>query len=187
MKEFLIAGLGNVGPAYELTRHNVGFLVLDRLADVHKSTFQTDRLADLAEVRYKGHKLHLIKPSTYMNLSGKAVRYWMNEFNLRKEHVLVVVDDLALPFGNLRMRRQGSSAGHNGLKNIEELLEGQDFARLRVGIGNSFSKGQQVDFVLSRFTDEEFKQLPEILDKASAMILDFCTMGIDRAMSQHND
>lgn len=187
MKEFLIAGLGNVGPAYELTRHNIGFLVLDRLADVHQGTFVTDRFADLAEVRYKGHKLHLIKPSTFMNLSGKALRYWMRELNLAKEQVLVVVDDLAIPFGHLRMRRQGSSAGHNGLKNIEELLEGQDFARLRVGIGSNFSKGQQVDYVLSRFTEEEFKQIPEILDKASGMILDFCTMGIDRAMNQNND
>jgi PTH1 family peptidyl-tRNA hydrolase len=184
--KFLIAGLGNIGPEYELTRHNIGFLTLDRMADNHSLAFVTSRLADKAELRYKGKQVHLIKPNTYMNLSGRAVAYWLNELKIPKENLLVVVDDIALPFGVLRMRAQGSSAGHNGLGNIEEVLNGKDYARLRMGIGNNFSKGQQVDFVLGNFGEQELKDLPGYMDKAIDAILAFCTMGIERAMNLHN-
>jgi PTH1 family peptidyl-tRNA hydrolase len=185
--KYLIAGLGNIGPEYELTRHNIGFLTLDRLADNHKVDFKTERLADKAEVKFKGRQLHLIKPNTYMNLSGKAVSYWLQDLKIPKENLLVVLDDVALPFGSLRMRKSGSSAGHNGLNNIELLLGGQDYPRLRFGIGNDYPKGQQVDFVLSRFTPQEFEVLPAIMDKAAEMIFSFCTTGIDRTMSMYNN
>jgi PTH1 family peptidyl-tRNA hydrolase len=184
--KYLIAGLGNIGPEYEVTRHNIGFLALDRLADVQRGDFATTRLADKAEIAYKGRKLHLIKPNTFMNLSGKAVAYWLQELKIPKENLLVVVDDLALPFGHLRLRTKGSAAGHNGLKNIEELLGGQDYPRLRMGIGNDFARGAQVDFVLSRFEAEEFEALPAVLDKATEMIFSFCTIGAERTMSQFN-
>ena len=185
--KYLIAGLGNIGPEYELTRHNVGFLVLDQLADQHKTGFVTDRLADKAEFKFKGRSIHLIKPNTYMNLSGKAVAYWLNDLKIPKENLLVIVDEIALPFGSLRLRTKGSSAGHNGLKNIEQLLGGQDYSRLRVGIGSEFGKGQQVDYVLSNFTQEQFEKLPEIIKKANEMILSYCTAGAAITMSQFND
>jgi PTH1 family peptidyl-tRNA hydrolase len=185
--KYLVAGLGNIGPEYELTRHNIGFLVLDRLADKHKAEFQTGRLADKAEVKFKGKHIHLIKPNTYMNLSGKAVAYWLQELNIARENLLVIVDDVALPFGALRMRTKGSSAGHNGLNNIELTLGGQDYCRLRIGIGNDYPKGHQVDFVLSRFTSEEFEALPPVMDKAIDMITSFCTIGAARTMSLFNE
>lgn len=184
--KYLIAGLGNIGPEYELTRHNIGFLVLDRLADREQVDFKTERLADHAEVRHKGRHLHLIKPNTYMNLSGKAIAYWLKELKIPKENLLVVVDELALPFGTLRLRGKGSAAGHNGLKNIEELTGGQDYPRLRVGIGSNFAKGQQVDYVLSRFSAEEFEALPEVMDRAIEAIFAFATIGLERAMNFHN-
>jgi PTH1 family peptidyl-tRNA hydrolase len=185
--KYLIVGLGNIGPEYELTRHNVGFLILDQLADIHKTNFATTRLADKAEFRFKGRTLHLIKPSTFMNLSGKAICYWLKELSIPKENLIVIVDDIALPFGSLRLRTKGSSAGHNGLKNIELLLPGQDYSRLRVGIGSEYSKGQQVDFVLSNFSQEEFQKLPEIIKKANEMIVSFCTAGPALTMTQFND
>ncbi|MFZ5973145.1 MAG: aminoacyl-tRNA hydrolase [Bacteroidota bacterium] len=184
--KYLIAGLGNIGAEYELTRHNIGFLVLDRLADNEKVAFQTERLADHAEVKHKGRQLHLIKPNTYMNLSGKAIAYWLKELKIPKENLLVVVDEIALPFGTLRLRGKGSAAGHNGLKNIEDLTGGQNYARLRVGIGNNFAKGQQVDYVLSRFTQEEFDALPAVMDRAIEAIFAFTTIGLERAMNFHN-
>lgn len=184
--KYLIAGLGNVGPEYELTRHNIGFLVLDRLADVHKISFELTRHAEKAELRFKGKQIHLIKPTTYMNLSGKAVSYWLNELKIPKENLLVVMDDIALPFGTLRMRTKGSSAGHNGLKSIEQLLGGQDYSRLRFGVGDDFHKGQQADFVLSNFDKKEFEELPILMDKASEMILSYCTIGAARTMSLYN-
>lgn len=184
--KYLIAGLGNIGPEYELTRHNIGFLILDRLADIHKVSFDLTRHAEKTELRYKGKQIHMIKPTTYMNLSGKAISYWMQELNIPKENVLVVVDDIALPFGTLRMRTKGSSAGHNGLKNIEQLLGSQEYARLRFGIGDDFHKGQQVDFVLSNFSKQEMEQLPELMDKAGEMILSYCTIGAARTMSLFN-
>jgi peptidyl-tRNA hydrolase, PTH1 family len=184
--KFLIAGLGNIGPEYELTRHNIGFLVLDQLADEYKAEFTLDRHAEKAEFKYKGKSIHLIKPTTYMNLSGKAVAYWLQELKIPKENLLVILDDIALPFGTLRLRTKGSSAGHNGLKNIELLLAGQEYSRLRFGIGSEFGKGQQVDYVLSNFSQEEFEKLPEIMKKANEMVLSFCTQGAARTMSQYN-
>ena len=184
--KYLIAGLGNVGPEYELTRHNIGFLVLDRLADEHKVSFDLERHAEKAELKYKGKQLYFIKPTTYMNLSGKAIAYWLQELSIPKENLLVVLDDVALPFGTLRMRAKGSSAGHNGLKNIELLLNGQDYSRLRFGVGGDFTKGQQVNYVLGNFSKQEFAELPLLMDKASEMILSFCTIGVNRTMSQFN-
>lgn len=184
--KYLIAGLGNIGAEYELTRHNIGFLVLDRLADVKGITFEITRHAEKAELKFKGKQIHLIKPTTYMNLSGKAIAYWLQELKIPKENLLVVVDDIALPFGTLRMRKQGSAAGHNGLTHIEQVLGGTYYTRLRFGIGNNFNKGQQVDYVLGNFTQEEFQALPPLMDKASEMILSFCTIGPDRTMSLYN-
>jgi PTH1 family peptidyl-tRNA hydrolase len=185
--KYLIAGLGNIGAEYELTRHNIGFLVLDQLADEQHVSFRPDRLADKASFKHKGRAIHLIKPTTYMNLSGKAIAYWLQELKIPKEHLLVVVDDIALPFGSIRLRPKGSSAGHNGLKNIELLLSGQDYPRVRIGVGNDFGMGQQVDYVLSRFNDDEFKALPTVMQKAREMILSFCTTGLERTMSLYND
>ncbi|MEI9920554.1 MAG: aminoacyl-tRNA hydrolase [Bacteroidota bacterium] len=184
--KYLIAGLGNIGPEYELTRHNIGFLVLDRWADNEKVRFKTERLADRAEIKFKGRQMHLIKPNTYMNLSGKAIAYWLQELKIPKENLLVIVDEIALPFGTLRMRTKGSSAGHNGLKNIELLLSGQEYSRLRFGIGNNYSKGQQVDYVLSNFSEEEFKALPPIMDKAIEAAQSFATIGPERTMNFFN-
>lgn len=185
--KYLIIGLGNIGPEYELTRHNIGFLVMDRLADQRDAKFEMNRLAYHTDFKYKGRTIHLIKPTTYMNLSGKAVKYWMQELKVPKENILVVVDEIAIPFSKLRMRGKGSSAGHNGLKNIEDLTGGQNYSRLRVGVGDDFPKGRQVDYVLSKFTQKEFDELPFIMDKAIDMILGFCTIGITRTMNQFND
>jgi len=185
--KYLIVGLGNIGPEYELTRHNIGFLTLDRLADNKDAKFDIGRLAYHTEFKYKSRQIHLIKPTTYMNLSGKAVNFWMKELKVAKENVLVVVDDIALPFSNLRIRAKGSAAGHNGLKNIEELIGGQNYARLKFGVGDDFSKGRQVDYVLSPFTKKEFEELPFSMDKAIDMILGFCTIGVNRTMTEFND
>ncbi len=185
--KYLIAGLGNIGPEYELTRHNIGFLVLDRLLDVHGSgDFSQDRHAFVSELKYKGRTLNLIKPTTYMNLSGKAVRYWMDELSVSKENLMVVTDDIALDYGVIRMRKKGSAGGHNGLKNIEQLIGGQDYPRLRFGVGDDFNKGKQVDYVLSPFDKKEIDELVLNMDRAIDAILAFCTIGIDRAMSQYN-
>ncbi len=183
---FLIAGLGNIGAEYELTRHNIGFLVLDQLADQHKVDFTTERLANKCDFRYKGRSIHLIKPTTYMNLSGKAIAYWLQALKIPRENLLVVVDDIALPFGTLRMRTKGSAAGHNGLKHIEETLGDNAYPRLRFGIGNEFGKGQQIDYVLSNFSQEEFDTIPPLIKKANDMILSFCTIGPERTMSLFN-
>lgn len=184
--KYLIVGLGNIGPEYELTRHNVGFLILDRLADNKNLPWKSDRLAFRTDFSYKGRQIHLIKPTTYMNLSGKAMNYWMKNLNVPKEKVLVVVDDIALPFGKLRLKAKGSAAGHNGLKNIEELTGGQDYARLRFGIGDNFPKGRQIDYVLGRWTPQEIEALPDPMDKAIDMITSFCTIGLEQTMNQFN-
>lgn len=184
--KYLIAGLGNIGAEYELTRHNVGFLTLDRLADVNGLTWESNRLAFTTSYKTKGRVLHLIKPTTYMNLSGRAVNYWLKELKIEKSNLLVIVDDLALPFGKLRMRPKGSAAGHNGLKNIEETLGGNDFPRLRFGIGDNFPKGRQVEYVLGRLGNQELNELPEAMDRATDMIEAFCTIGINQTMSQFN-
>ncbi len=186
--KYLIAGLGNIGPEYELTRHNIGFLTLDRMVDQQKaSSFTTERYAFHTELKYKGRNIHLIKPTTYMNLSGKAINFWLQELKIPQENLLVITDDIALPFGKLRMRAKGSSAGHNGLKNIEQMLGGQNYARLKWGIGDDFAKGRQVDYVLNNFNIEEFKELPFVMDKAAEMALSFCTIGTSRTMTQFND
>lgn len=185
--KYLIAGLGNIGAEYELTRHNIGFLILDRLAEQQGLSFSNGKLALTAEFKSKGRSFYLIKPTTYMNLSGKAVNYWLQDLKIQQENLLVITDDIALPFGSLRMRAKGSNAGHNGLKNIESVLGGNNYPRLKCGIGNNFHKGHQVDYVLSRFSHEEFKHLPDMMDKACDMILAFGTIGIERAMNQFND
>ncbi|MBS1487553.1 MAG: aminoacyl-tRNA hydrolase [Bacteroidetes bacterium] len=184
--KYLIAGLGNIGAEYELTRHNIGFLTLDRIADNHQLTFRTERLADTAELKFKGRYIHLIKPNTYMNLSGKAVAYWMQHLKIPIENVLIIVDDIALPFGTQRLRTKGSAAGHNGLKNIEATLGSSDYSRLRIGIGNNFAKGQQVDFVLGNFSAEDLQLLPTVMDKAQETIMSFCTIGAERTMNFFN-
>jgi PTH1 family peptidyl-tRNA hydrolase len=184
--KFLIVGLGNIGAEYELTRHNVGFMVVDHLADEAGVSFQSARLANVADFKHKGKSIYLIKPTTYMNLSGKAVNYWLKELKIPVEHALFVVDDIALPLEKLRMKAKGSSAGHNGLKHIEETI-GAIYPRLRIGIGDNFSKGKQVDYVLSRFTEKEFEILPSILDNASKAALSFCTIGIERTMNFFNN
>ncbi|MEQ8417607.1 MAG: aminoacyl-tRNA hydrolase [Imperialibacter sp.] len=185
--KYLIAGLGNIGPEYELTRHNIGFLVLDRLAQAESASFTFNKQAYTAEIKHKGRTLHLIKPTTYMNLSGKAVAYWMQQLKVSRENILVITDDIALPFGKLRMKPKGSSAGHNGLKNIEATLGGQDYPRLRFGIGNNYSKGAQVEYVLNNFSKEEMALLPERMDKSIDMILSFATIGIERTMNFFNE
>ncbi len=184
--KYLIAGLGNIGPGYELTRHNIGFLIVDQLADKFDAKFTPSRYADKAEVKFKGRSLHLIKPTTYMNLSGKAISYWLNELKIPKENLLVLVDDLAIPFETIRIRAKGSAAGHNGLTNIEQLTGGQNYPRLRVGIGADFGKGQQVDYVLSNFSQQEFEKLPAIIEKCIEATLAFCTIGLERTMNQFN-
>lgn len=185
--KYLIAGLGNIGPEYELTRHNIGFMVLDRLASEYKVKFEHEKLANTAIFKYKGRSIHLIKPTTYMNLSGKAVNYWMQQLKVSKENLLVIVDDIALPHGSLRMRAKGNNAGHNGLKDIDAQTGGNNYARLKFGVGNDFHQGQQVDYVLSNFKKEQMKELIFEIDKACQMILSFCTIGIGRTMSEFND
>ncbi len=181
--KFLIAGLGNIGAEYELTRHNIGFMGLDFLAEESGICFSTDRLGAIAELKYRGNTLVLLKPSTYMNLSGRAVSYWLQAEKIAPENLLVVCDDLALPFNTLRMRKRGSSGGHNGLENISQVLGNSDYARLRVGIGSEFSRGAQIDYVLGRFEDEHLKQMPELLKRACQAIKDFVFLGADRAMN----
>ena len=185
--KYLIVGLGNIGPEYELTRHNIGFLTLDHLVEKQDALFKIERLAYTANIKYKGRQIYLIKPTTYMNLSGKSVKYWLQQLKIPLDRTLILTDDIALPLGKLRLRAQGSPAGHNGLKNIEAVLGTRSYARLRLGIGDDFSKGGQVDYVLSRFKPDEFDQLPALMDKACDMILSFCTLGIERTMNQFND
>lgn len=184
--KYLIAGLGNVGAEYEGTRHNAGFMVLDALASASSSVFSVDRLGALAACRMKGRQLVLLKPSTYMNLSGKAVQYWLQKEKLGVEELLVVVDDLALPLGEVRLRAQGSAGGHNGLKDIQVKLGTSSFARLRVGVGHNFSRGQQIDYVLSKFSPEEQPLLAAAIEKAREAISLYATIGLERAMNVVN-
>jgi PTH1 family peptidyl-tRNA hydrolase len=181
--KYLITGLGNIGYEYERTRHNVGFDVADALCRNLGGTWQADHHGSLAEVRFKGRVLLLLKPGTYMNLSGKAVRYWLQKEKITLENSLVVTDDLNLDFGKLRLRAKGSDGGHNGLKNIQDLLGTQDYPRLRVGIGQEFSRGRQVDYVLGHWTPEESAVLPLIADRCIAVIKAFVTVGLAQAMS----
>lgn len=183
---YLIAGLGNIGAEYRNTRHNIGFMVLDYLAKEFGTTFISSRYASVAEISIKGRKITLIKPSTYMNLSGKAVSYWLRERKIGREDLLVISDDLALPFGTIRMRKQGSEGGHNGLKSITESLEGNNYARLRVGIGDNFSRGGQIDYVLGTFGEEEKAELQTIIERAAKAVEAFVLLGPDRAMTACN-
>ncbi len=184
--KFLLVGLGNIGPEYALTRHNAGFMVLDRLAAQYGFSFSMTRLAYTAKWQYKGKQLFFVKPTTYMNLSGRAVLFYMKQENIPVENVLIITDDKDLPFGKLRLKPKGSPGGHNGLKSIDEALSNQPYARLRVGIGSDFSKGRQADFVLGEFPEDEMIQLPDYLDRAGAAALDFCTIGIHMAMNNYN-
>ena len=184
--KYLIAGLGNIGYEYEHTRHNIGFEVVDYLAREAGVAFKDESLGAVAEVRHKGRTFVLLKPSTYMNRSGKAVRYWLQKQKLEKSALLVVLDDLNLPFGAPRLRGKGSDGGHNGLKDIDLFLEGNDYARLRIGIGNDFQKGRQVDHVLSKWTVEEEEQLPGICKTASEIVKSFGTIGLERTMNLYN-
>ncbi len=186
MKKYLIIGLGNIGPDYVGTRHNAGFMVVDVLAKRADATWKSCRYGDMATVKIKNCELLLLKPSTFMNLSGVAVRYWMNQEKLPLENLLVVVDDLALPFGSIRLKQRGSDGGHNGLKNIASELGNTNYARLRIGVGNEFTRGHQIDFVLGVFTPEERKELPAILDKAADCVSAYCLSGPAFAMNHFN-
>lgn len=186
VKKFLIVCLGNIGPEYADTRHNIGFMVGDTIAEEAGVKFSSCRYGDMANVRVKNCELMLLKPSTFMNLSGVAVRFWMNKEKLPLENLLVIVDDISLPFGSIRIRERGSDAGHNGLKNIAEQLGTQNYARLKFGVGNDFPKGGQIDYVLGTFPPEERKLLPEKLKKASEAVKAFCLSGAAFAMTHYN-
>lgn len=186
MKKFLIAGLGNIGPKYENTRHNIGFKVLDRLAYNENLTFEPAKLGDITTYKIKGRSLLLLKPSTYMNLSGKAVLYWLQKENIPLENLLVITDDLNLPFGTIRVKTKGSDGGHNGLKDIQLQLGTTNYNRFRFGIDNEFGRRNQVDFVLGEWEPEEETQLPERLDKAVEVIKSFALAGITNTMNTFN-
>ena len=185
--KYLIAGLGNIGDEYRDTRHNIGFMVLDALARASNAVFRDGRYGFTTTISVKGRQLILLKPSTYMNLSGNAVRYWLQREKIPLENLLVVVDDIALPFGSLRMKGKGSDAGHNGLKHIAATLGTQGYARLRFGIGNDFPRGGQIDYVLGEFGEEDLKLLPERLEKAGEMVKSFCLAGLEITMTQYNN
>ena len=184
---YLIAGLGNIGDEYEGTRHNIGFRILDALAKASNITFQDRRYGFISELSVKGQRLFLLKPSTYMNLSGNAVRYWMNEKKIPIERLLIVNDDLALPVGSLRMKPGGSEGGHNGLRHITSVLGTNQYARLRFGVGNEYPKGGQIDFVLGRFSPEEEETIEPRIQLAGEMIVSFCLAGIQNTMNQFNN
>ena len=183
---YLVVGLGNIGAEYANTRHNMGFMILDAWAQASNVLFKTERYGAVAEVSFKGRWFVLLKPSTYMNLSGNAVRYWMRQLNLPLENLVVISDDLNLPFGTIRMRAGGSAGGHNGLENIAECLESQQWARIRVGIGNDFSRGGQIDFVLGDLSAAEKEQIQDISARVIQGVKDLSTVGIARAMNTLN-
>ncbi len=185
--KYLIVGLGNIGDEYRGTRHNIGFRILDAFAEASNISFSTERYGDVAHMRLKNKQLTLLKPSTYMNLSGNAVRYWKEKENIDISHILVLVDDIAVPFGAIRIKPNGSDAGHNGLKNIAQMLGTPAYPRLRFGIGNDFPRGCQVDYVLGHFTLDQRQQLPARVDVACEAIKAFCLSGIDFAMCNFNN
>lgn len=184
--KFLIVGLGNIGSEYEETRHNIGFKVVEWMAREMGATWRSDRYAAVAEGKNKGKTFILVKPTTYMNLSGQAVRYWMQAEKIPIENVMIITDDLALPFGKLRMRAKGSDGGHNGLKHIAQTLQTENYPRLRFGVGNEFSKGQQVDYVLGAWSEEEKKTLPERIEAAAKGMYSFAHIGLERTMNTIN-
>lgn len=185
--KYLIVGLGNVGADYDDTRHNVGFEVVDYIANQFEVPFKKANLGDVAEFRHKGRTIVLLKPNTFMNLSGKAVRYWLQNKKIKDRNLLVIVDDKNIDLGRIKLKKKGSDGGHNGLKNINQILGSNVYARLRVGIGSNFSKGRQVEFVLGKWNDKEKEQLPDILKRSSEASLAYATIGIDRAMNTHNN
>ena len=185
MDKYLIVGLGNVGDEYELTRHNTGCMVLDAFAKASNIHFEDRRYGFVAETSLKGRKVFLLKPSTFMNLSGNAVRYWLNKENIEQSRLLVVSDDVALPIGQFRLKASGSNGGHNGLGHIQQLI-GQDYARLRMGIGNDFPRGMQIDWVLGRYSEEELQALQPAIDRGVEIIQSFVLAGIDITMNQFN-
>lgn len=186
MEKYLIVGLGNPGAEYESTRHNAGYMVLDAFAKVSNTVFEDKRYGYVAETSVRGRKIFLLKPTTFMNLSGNAVRYWMQQLHLPLENLIVISDDIALPFGTLRMRANGSSGGHNGLEDISRKLESEQWARIRVGIGNGFSRGGQIDYVLGTLSKEELEQVPDLAARVIQGIKDVSTIGIQRAMNTVN-
>ena len=186
MKKFLIVGLGNIGAEYVNTRHNIGFKVVDHLARKESLDFQTVKLGAMAEYKLKGRTLFLLKPNTYMNLSGKAVKYWMDKENIPASNILVITDDLNLSFGTIRIKPKGSDGGHNGLKSIQQTLNSSDYPRFRFGISDDFKKGRQVDYVLGEWNEEETAKLPERLDIAAEIIRSFALSGLDITMNTFN-
>ncbi|RDV13464.1 aminoacyl-tRNA hydrolase [Pontibacter diazotrophicus] len=184
--KYLIVGLGNIGPEYADTRHNIGFMVLDYLAKKYEGNFDVSRHAFVTEIKTKGRTFVLVKPTTYMNLSGKAVSHYLNSLKLSPEQMLVITDDLALPFGKIRIRAKGSAGGHNGLKHIEQTLGHNNYPRLRFGVGDTFSKGKQVDYVLSNFSADEQIELQTLIEKAAEATIAFGTIGLERTMNQFN-
>ncbi len=187
MSNYLIVGLGNPGPDYAGTRHNIGFDVLDQFVAGHGARFETARLAEMARLRIKGRGIVCIKPSTFMNLSGKAVKYWMDKESIALTNLLVVVDELSIPLSKLRLKLQGSDGGHNGLKHIEEILATRSYARLRFGIGNDYPKGGQVDFVLGRWTEQEKPIVRQKVEKCAEVIERFIFAGAERTMTEVNN
>lgn len=184
--KYLIVGIGNKGEEYKETRHNVGFKVAEKIADKIEASFKSSNFGLLAEGKYKGRKILVLKPDTYVNLSGNAVRFWMQKENIPLENILIITDDLALPFGSLRMKMKGSAAGHNGLKNIEAVLNTNQYARLRFGISAEFKEGQQVDYVLGEWSETEKEKLPERIQKFSEAALSFVFAGIQNTMTSFN-
>lgn len=183
---FLIVGLGNIGKEYADTRHNIGFMVADELANQAGTTWSTLKHAYYTEYKQRGHNVYVIKPTTFMNLSGKAVNYWMQELKVPVQNILVIIDDLAIPFGSLRVKPKGSAAGHNGLRSIEASIGGQQYPRLRFGIGDNFSRGRQVDYVLGPFDKEEQRELPALIEHSVKMVNSFINIGIELTMTNLN-
>ncbi len=184
--KYLIAGLGNIGAEYKNTRHNIGFQILDAFAEASNISFNDKRYGFVAEYKYKSRTCVFLKPTTYMNLSGRAVNYWLQKEKIALENLLVLVDDVALPFGTLRVRAKGSPGGHNGLRNISDVLGSNEYARLRFGIGDNFHPGFQVDYVLSDWTNDEQKELPAKIDSCIEIIQSFGTIGVERTMNFFN-
>lgn len=185
-ESYLVVGLGNIGPEYTDTRHNMGFMVLDAWAQASNTLFSTQRYGDLAEISIKGKSLYLLKPSTYMNLSGNAIRYYLQKLPIPIERLIVICDDINLPFGTLRMRKGGSDGGHNGLKSVAQCIESTDYARIRMGVGHNFGNGHQADYVLGKLSDEEKKSMPLLCDRVIQGVKDWIFVGADRAMNSLN-
>lgn len=185
-ESYLVVGLGNIGPEYSKTRHNMGFMVLDAWSQASNTAFNTMRYGDVAEIHLKGRMVYLLKPSTYMNLSGNAVRYYLQKLPIPTDRLLVICDDINLPFGKLRMRKNGSDGGHNGLKNIAECLETENYARIRMGVGHEFSTGAQADYVLGNLSEEEMKEMDNLSEKVIQGVKDWIFVGADRAMNVLN-